>query len=438
MKVLRRDFLKWGVAQAMVLGTVSRGTPARAQSLARQGLSIQQGATDETKTQFSILHNVSQKIDVFVTDSTGQRISADMNHLNTFSNHPEAITKCYFNGLNPSEDYLLHVVDSSYQKLLDKREFRTLDLNKISLRFAVCSCMNEEEHKPEIWRNMVQNNPDVIFFIGDAVYADTGAPSVGADPAYLWKRFSEARRTLEIYYSKKLVPIIAVWDDHDFGKNNSNCHDYPYVKESQQNFLTFFAQEPEYCSLLERGPGISSAFRYQNQLFVLMDDRTFRDEKGSKNRYAHWGKEQELWMLDLVARNNGPAWIMNGSQIFPAMPFKEALSSDHKVQFEGVTAELRKLTNKVVFVSGDVHYSEISKIEAAAVGYVTYELTSSSIHSRNVPGAPDIFPNDRRIASTGHRNYIIVESVAKGSGVDFIATSYAANGQIRFQKNLRV
>ncbi len=222
------------------------------------------------------------------------------------------------------------------------------------------------------------------------------------------------------------------------GLNDSNAQEYPYVRQSQINFLNFFAQDESHCGLLTRGPGVSSALRWGTQLFVLLDDRSYREKSGSKNRYAHWGQEQEEWVLSLLRQNTGPTWLMNGSQVFPNVPWKESTSGDHPVQFREFMKELRTISSKVVFASGDVHYSEISKIEKAMLGYETYEVTSSSIHSKNIPGSPDIIPNSRRIAGTGHRNYVLVKSEADGYGCNFSAISYNQKNDVRFKMKFNV
>lgn len=433
MKIQRRHFLKLGLLQAVALGAASQGRSQISQTSApHTGPSILQGATDDTRTQFSIVHEGSLDIEFLVTDSAGNQWHPDDIRRISSPPHPKVISKVFFSNLNPQDTYYLHLMDRQSQTRLDLREFQTLDLNKPSLRFAFCSCMNEAHHAPAIWNNMVRNRPDVLFFIGDSVYADTGAGEGGATPSHLWKRFCEARMTLEIYYSQRLVPIFATWDDHDFGRNDANSENYRYVRESQTNFLNFFAQDPSHCQILERGPGVSSALRLRNQLFILFDDRSFRLASGSKDRYAHWGAEQEGWALERVRRHDGPTWLINGSQFFPSMPFKESLSQDHPVQLAGLRKELRECASRVVFVSGDVHYSEISRLERELLGYETLELTSSSIHSTTLPGVPTLVPNGRRMASTGKRNYLMVEARAQGHSHAFKVTSYAGNNSVNF------
>ncbi len=449
LKIYRRNILKIGLVQAVVGIIASKAeakdliqgdeefkTPPQIEK--RSTPSILQGATDNSKTQFSVVYNSEINLEIFAIDSMGQKWSPEDLEVISMPGQPFKITKAYFSNLSVEDKYSLIVLNLDNQTQLDKREFRTLDTTAENLRFAMCSCMAENEHRPEIWQNLVKQNPQVIFFTGDHVYADSGAPSTGANPAHLWKRFCEARMILEIFYSEKLIPIIAVWDDHDFGLNDAHSENYPYVKESQENFTAFFAQEEKYCDFLVRGPGISTAFQCKSQLVLLLDDRSFRKPKGSKDIYAHWGELQEKWMFELMHKQSGPTWFINGSQIVPAIFWKESVSGDHSEQFKGLIAGIRKLSSKIIFASGDVHYSEISKIEKEMLGYQTYEVTSSSMHSKNIPGAPDVIPNKRRMIGTGKRNYVLIDSTAAGTGASFSVISYGIDGNILFRKDLTV
>jgi alkaline phosphatase D len=441
LKLNRRDLLKLGVVQSF-LGAL----PARAEnfdeiiSKKKSSPSVMQGATDNSKTQFSILFDAIVKLNIFATDSHGNLKLPDKIQEPVHRGYFKRITKSYFSGLDANENYTLHLVDSDTKETVDKRQFKTLDLNKPNLSFAICSCMDELFYSPQIWNTLSQQDPDIIFFIGDFVYADRGTSKSGADPDHLFKRFSDARQTLEIFFMKKLVPILATWDDHDFGLNDGNCENYPYVMESQKNFLDFFAQDESHCELLQTGPGISSAFQFGSQLFFLMDDRSFRRPKGSKDRFAHWGQDQEKWMLDLAKKNEGPVWLLNGSQIFPSDGGNagESVAVDHRNQFKGLIEEIRSINSKFIFVSGDVHYSEISKIEKSLVGYETFELTSSSVHTISFPGTPDRVPNTRRIAVADGRNFLFVEANPVQLGAKINAKSISKSGKVMFHKRLEV
>ncbi len=447
--MIRRQFLKAGL-----LSSVLASVPTRSSAKIKENRfwpfddevetnyhlrSILQGATDSSRTQFSILHPVNESLTFYFSTQDGDEFYPDKVDEIVFENHPNKLSKIYVSGLREGNDYYLNL-KSSTGEIVDSRSFATLSTNKDSFRFALASCMDDAHHDSGIWQDMIEKDPDVIFFIGDSVYADRlrGREERNtADPDQLWLRFSESRLTLDIYQSKKLKPIIAVWDDHDFGRNDIG-KSYPYVKESQKNFLSFFSQEEEGCSLLKRGPGVGSAFKFRDQLFLLLDGRSFRETNSSNDRYAHWGEEQEAWALNQIDQHNGFVWIMTGTQIFPSMIFKESVSKQHPNHLKGLTEELKRRGTKVAFASGDVHFSEISQIEERIMGYQTFEFTSSSIHSTTFPGVPELIPNKRRIESTGKRNYLLLESQVSESDMRINVKSHSSNNRVNFERNFIV
>ena len=105
MNIKRRDFLKWSIANAVLITAVTN-EPTGAQTRARAhppvyrlGPSILQGATDATQTQFSIVFDSHRDLDIFVTDSKGKGYPADKVLEIPFLDHPKKITKVFFSGL---------------------------------------------------------------------------------------------------------------------------------------------------------------------------------------------------------------------------------------------------------------------------------------------------------------------------------------------------
>ncbi len=438
----RRRFLQWGVLSSLASAwshplNAADSKPMRVPQ--KIPFSILQGATDETRTQFSVLYQRGQDLNFVAVGPEGQLTWPDrVEHLQ-FPGHSKHIAKPYFSGLKLGQEYHLLVANSA-EEVLDKRFFKTLDLEQKNLRFTVASCMDETRHEPEIWQDMLAQNPDFVLFVGDSVYADRNRGSenrVTADPELLWRRFCHARETLEIFNIRYLVPIIATWDDHDFGKNDTG-NSYPYINESQNNFYSFFAQDESHCRGLVRGPGVSSALIFQGQIFFLLDNRSFREKGASHDPYGHWGEEQMRWFYDLCETHPGFLWICNGSQIFPQMLFKESVSKEHPENLKQMVEFLKASQRGAAFISGDVHYSEVSQLEDRLLGYTSYEFTSSSIHSKSFPGVPDIIPNKRRIASTGRRNYLMIDSRLLESRLDLRVTSRSRRDRVNFEKELYI
>ena len=57
-------------------------------------------------------------------------------------------------------------------KTLSEKTFKTLNLNQREFSFAVASCMDDKWTHQHIWEELMSFQPDMIFLIGDVVYAD--------------------------------------------------------------------------------------------------------------------------------------------------------------------------------------------------------------------------------------------------------------------------
>ena len=99
-------------------------------------------------------------------------------------------------------------------------------------RIAVGSCAKQNRPMP-IWSAVSGFKPDVLLMLGDNVYGDTEDMTVlrGAyDLLAADRGFGAIRNT---------VPIVAIWDDHDYGVDDGG-REYPKRADSQQVFLDFF------------------------------------------------------------------------------------------------------------------------------------------------------------------------------------------------------
>lgn len=439
MDVRRRDLLKWGLLQTAWLSLPVRTRAGEVFANARRSTpSVLQGLTDHERTEFSVVARAGSGIEARVLGPDGvPRAPARAEDLSR-PGHTHELRRFHFVGLSPGVDYRLQLVTAAGH-LADEREFRTLAPRTGGpLKFAICSCMDDSRHEPAIWQDLVRQRPDLVFFIGDSVYCDDGSQTgTWITPDTMYRRFCEARTTLEIFYVKRLIPILATWDDHDFAQDNTGAW-YPQVTEAQRNFQSFFAQSGA-TEGFRPGPGVAGRFDAAGQRFLLLDDRSERTRSGSGDRYGQWGRAQEEWLLDEVRTAPGPVWLMNGSQFFPQMMFKESVSADHPEQLAAVVDAVRERGAKVLFASGDVHYSELSELEPALLGYRSYEITSSAVHSFKLPGLPGIVKNPRRIASTGERNYVLVTGAPTDEGgLRARVESRSAGNRVNFTRVIEV
>src|SRR5690606_4749984 len=142
---------------------------------------------------------------------------------------------------------------------------RALDLNAAKSRFAIASCVNDvyDNLIVDMWDNLAASNPEFVMILGDTCYSDND--NDGGEAGY-WKRYVETRTLCSHFRHKKLIPTLAIWDDHDFGGNNydSTFREKPMMK----NMFEIFWENQETVGLTA-GPGVSKVFSAAGQRFFL-------------------------------------------------------------------------------------------------------------------------------------------------------------------------
>jgi alkaline phosphatase D len=248
---------------------------------------------------------------------------------------------------------------------------------------------------------------DCFVFLGDNVYGDTMNPEV------LRRKYDELKRSRFFTALRAKAPILATWDDHDYGGDDAGAS-WPTKVESQQAFLDWIEAPPE--SPLRRREGIYDAHVFgppgRRVQILLLDTRYFR----SRLRY---GAQEPVPGGGPYAPNLDPSATMLGSaqwswleeQLRAPAEFRIVASSiQFAAAFHGGEAwanfpreqdrflDLIEETRAdgLLFVSGDRHWSELSRIDGR-LGYPIYDLTIGSLTQTNPEPLP---PNGNRVSSS--------------------------------------
>ena len=204
------------------------------------GFSILQGMTDESSAQFSaVLPKGAYTVEI--SDGAIRLPSQVLVVERAFSDF--TVHKVNVQGLSLGIVYTLRVRDAQ-GGTVDERVFRALDLSDRRVKLGLVSCQLDLLHHDDIWNEVAARKVDMLFFLGDNVYCDRTSlvRKVPADPKQLWERYVLSRNRVAFYFAKELVPVLATWDDHDFGTDNGD-QTYTYKSESAEIFAAFFAQE---------------------------------------------------------------------------------------------------------------------------------------------------------------------------------------------------
>jgi len=282
------------------------------------------------------------------------------------------------------------------------------------------------------WPKIAGHNPDLYLWTGDAVYARSG--TVGELQAKWSKMKSNP------YYSdfKAQVPVIGIWDDHDYGKNNARKQN-PVKKQAQKMYLDFL-QEPA-DSPRRQQEGIYTSHTVgkgaSKVKFILLDTRYHVGHPG-RGRSDTLGKAQWAW-LEAELRNSDAAVHVIASSypvLAPMLPIAEEWA-DHKWAKKRLFNLIKKFdVPGVLFVTGDRHFSSYYKSSVKGVEF--FELMSSGLtHYLFRPRISKVFKlvygEDNSYFGL---NYSLLEFDWQAQPVTTRFVVYDLEGEVRLQKTL--
>lgn len=291
---------------------------------------------------------------------------------------------------------------------------------KLITRIALGSCADEEKQQP-IWEAIIAQSPELFVFLGDNVYADTN------DMAEMRASYAKLREKPGYEKLLKTCPVLATWDDHDYGANDGGA-EFAMKAEAEKIFHEFFKTPSDSPSL--RRPGVYDA-RYfdggegRRLQILLLDTRYFRGplvafpERSAHGPYDRnrdpaatvLGAEQWIWLEEELKKPADIRFIMTSIQFLP--------QDHHWELWENFPLERERLlrllaaskTGPVIFFSGDRHMGEIMKLatdDPQSPGFPVYEMTTSGL--TNAGGGRNGEPNRHRVspANFQSRNFGMV------------------------------
>ena len=248
-----------------------------------------------------------------------------------------------------------------------------------------CSYINEPSYdRPgtpygaeyQIFTSVYQKRPDVMLWLGDNTYlrevdwfTRTG----------FLHRYTHTRSLPELQPLLASTHHYAIWDDHDFGPNDS---DGSFVhKDMSTEIFKIFWGNPTYG--LPGQSGITSYFQWADIDFFLLDNRYFRTpNKRKTGDRVLLGKVQMEWLIDALAASEAPfKMVAIGGQVLTTYAGQETYVNLCPAER---TYLLRRIDEEgiknVVFLTGDRHHTELSKL-ATKNGITIYDLTVSPLTS---------------------------------------------------------
>ncbi|MBX7245588.1 MAG: alkaline phosphatase family protein [Candidatus Sumerlaeaceae bacterium] len=228
---------------------------------------------------------------------------------------------------------------------------------------------------PDILQAIHQKRPDAMLWLGDNIYLREADWNTRTGILY---RYTHMRSLEDLQPLLASTHHYAIWDDHDFGPNNAD-RSFWNKEATWQAFQDFWGNP---CYGVNGQKGITSTFEWGDAQFFLMDNRYFRtpnyriSEDG-----AFLGEEQLQWLIDALSSSQATFRIVAvGSTVLNPVD-----SSDNYAAFPAERDRLLRLIRQenipgVVFLSGDIHFSEMTSMTRYAT-YPLYEFTVSPFTS---------------------------------------------------------
>lgn len=293
------------------------------------------------------------------------------------------------NGLQPGTEYHYEITSTNDQRFnSESYHFETAPKptipGKVCLAFGSCA-----HNKPlALWTQMDERGIDGLVLLGDTPYIDSTKLDVARQ---------KHREFLQVPELAKLIdhtPTWGTWDDHDFGRNDSDGR-LPGKENNRQALIEYRANR-EYG---HGGQGIYTKFEYGPIEVFLLDTRWFaRTEKSpvDPSLPTLLGAEQWKWLKESLLASKAKFKLLTCGMIWDD---KENSESDDWGTYTHERDALYQFIGEnqisgVVLIGGDIHCSRLLKYDTEkSVGYPIHQFIVSPIHDSTIPKLNVPHPN---------------------------------------------
>lgn len=276
--------------------------------------------------------------------------------------------------------FLFFLSCQKYQPDFCDRNFNRNEPLQVN-RIAFGSCSSENKDQP-ILNQILNFSPELFIYLGDNVYCDTDDENEFRDTYRRLSCKNEFQNLIQNTYT------LATWDDHDYGRNNSGL-EFSFKEKAKEIFLEFWKEPLQSERYLHKGIYHAKVFGPEGRKvqIILLDCRTFRSPQievdgnyiQNYNSLATMlGSEQWFWLEQQMLVPADLRIICSSTQFGVEHNGWESWSN-YPNEIEKMFQLLRNTrAEHVIFLSGDVHYAELSKREPSYL-YPIYDFTSSGL-----------------------------------------------------------
>jgi alkaline phosphatase D len=317
------------------------------------------------------------------------------------------------------------------------------DPPNFKIALGSCTFVNETDYdRPgdpyggefHIFDTIVKKDPDLMLWLGDNIYLrEVDFQSYGS----IIHRYKHTRSQREIQNLMQHCPNMAIWDDHDFGPNDSNGS-FVHKDWTLEAFKAFWPNPSFGLSNEESGKGITTHFQYSDIEYFLLDNRYHRTWKDSIGNTASTilGETQLNWLLQALKQSQAPFKLIaiGGQFLNSAAVFENYANYEQERELIIRTIEKENI-HGVVFLTGDRHCGELSYMPLQNNNGI-FDLTVSPLTSKAFDMSKE--ENKWRVENTvsGVRHFATMEFSGKRKQRVLTIRVFDSNGKQLWTKDV--
>ncbi|MEM6456860.1 MAG: alkaline phosphatase D family protein [Acidobacteriota bacterium] len=283
--------------------------------------------------------------------------------------------------------------------------FPALDSSAALTHIGFGSCLHQDKKQP-ILDVVRDRDVDLFLMLGDNVYGDVSVPT---EMTELRAAYAQQMRNPGFAALRRQTPMLAIWDDHDFGLNDA-CATFPGRAQAEVLFDRFW-RIPDGAASRTR-PGIYDAHVIgppgRQVQILLLDTRFFRsnltisaddrwryqpDPDPSKTMLGH---DQWRWLETELRKPADLRLLVSSIQVIADGHGWEAWRMLPTERDRLYNVIRRTGAAHLVILSGDRHRAGLYRRDDV-IDYPLFEITSSSL---NYPTTSPEEPGPHRLGPT--------------------------------------
>lgn len=339
------------------------------------------------------------------------------------------------------------------------------------LRYAVASCQHYEQGYFAAYRHALQDDPDLMIFVGDYIYEQSfnvrvrshGMPKAITLDDFR-RRYSLYKRDPDLMALHAAVPWLLTWDDHEFENDYANDRSIDYSVRPEQflarragAYKAYYEHMPLPASMRPRGPNaqIYTALPWGRLAQInMLDGRQYRSVqpclragRGGGNYLVNCaertdpaatmlGLKQEAWLEQSLAASTSRWNVLAQQTLFAQLDLSMGEAQTFWTDaWDGYPAARKRMMQALqkhrvsnpVILGGDSHMFWVSDMpldpDMPNSPVIGTDLAVSAITSRTlVPSwaVGALLAENQHIhyANTEHRGYLRVTVTPKNLTAD--------------------